>query len=227
MKTPIDLTHSIHEHMPVYPGTEQPRILTGCSIEKDGFLEKKLTFYSHTGTHMDAPAHMLKDGKCLDQYDVSRFHGNAIVLHFNSSKAKTIDIEVLKPLENQLKNADFLLIHTGWSQYWGTHDYFCNFPVLTSESAEWVTGTGLKGIGFDTISADSADTQSYPVHNILLGSDMVIVENLKNLDQLGQGPVEFSCFPLYIQKADGSPIRAVAFTDCCHMEEPTLPHCSQ
>ena len=67
MKNPIDLTHSIHEHMPVYPGTEQPRIITGCSIEKDGFLEKKLTFYSHTGTHMDAPAHMLKDGKCLEK----------------------------------------------------------------------------------------------------------------------------------------------------------------
>ena len=71
---------------------------------------------------------------------------------------------------------------------------------------------GLKGIGFDAISADSADTLTYPIHKILLGSDMVIVENLTNLDQLPEGLFEFTCFPLRFQRADGSPIRAVAFT---------------
>ncbi len=213
MTNPIDLTHPIHEAMPVYPGTEQPVIITGCSIEQDGFLEKKITFYSHTGTHMDAPAHLVKGGKFLDQYDISRFHGSAVVVHLKSDKDLSIDLATLKSVENQLKNADFLLIHTGWSRHWGTDDYFANFPVLTREAAEWVVGLGLKGIGFDTISADSAETRTYPIHKILLGSDMVIVENLANLDHLSEGPVDFSCFPLYFQQADGSPIRAVAFTD--------------
>ncbi len=212
MTIPIDLTHPIHEDMPVYPGTEQPVIITGCSIELDGFVEKKITFYSHTGTHIDAPAHLVKGGKYLDQYDIGHFHGSAIVVHLESNGDKFIDLAVLKPAESQLKNADFLLIHTGWNRYWGTDAYFANFPVLTPEAAEWVAGLGLKGIGFDAISADSADTQTYPIHNILLGSDMVIVENLTNLDQLTGEPVEFSCFPLYFQNADGSPIRAVAFT---------------
>lgn len=210
MTTRIDLTHPIHEDMPVYPGTEQPVTSIGCSIEKDGFLEKKITFYSHTGTHMDAPAHMIKGGKFLDQYDIGHFHGSAIVVHLGSKGDNAIDLGVLKPVENQLKNIDFLLIHTGWSRYWGTDNYFYNFPVLTPEAAEWVAGRGLKGIGFDAISADSADTRTYPIHKILLGSDMVIVENLVNLDQLHGGAFEFSCFPLYFQQADGSPIRAVA-----------------
>lgn len=210
MTTLIDLTHPIHEDMPVYPGTEQPVISTGCSIEQDGFLEKKITFYSHTGTHMDAPAHLIKGGKYLDQYDISRFYGSAIVVHLELNEDKSIDLGVLNPVENQLKNIDFLLIHTGWSRYWGTDDYFANFPVLTPEAAEWMAGIGLKGIGFDVISADSADTRTYPIHKILLGSDMVIVENLANLDQLHEGAFEFSCFPLHFQQADGSPIRAVA-----------------
>ena len=210
MTTLIDLTHPIHEDMPVYPGTEQPVISTGCSIEQDGFLEKKITFYSHTGTHMDAPAHLIKGGKYLDQYDISRFYGSAIVVHLELNGDKSIDLGVLNPVENQLKNTDFLLIHTGWSRYWGTDDYFANFPVLTQEAAEWVAGIGLKGIGLDVISADSADTRTYPIHKILLGSDMVIVENLANLDQLHEGAFEFSCFPLHFQQADGSPIRAVA-----------------
>lgn len=210
MTTLIDLTHPIHEDMPVYPGTEQPVISTDCSIEQDGFLEKKITFYSHTGTHMDAPAHLIKGGKYLDQYDISRFYGSAIVVHLELNEDKSIDLGILNPVENQLKNTDFLLIHTGWSRYWGTDDYFANFPVLTPEAAEWMAGIGLKGIGFDVISADSADTRTYPIHKILLGSDMVIVENLANLDQLHEGAFEFSCFPLHFQQADGSPIRAVA-----------------
>lgn len=108
-------------------------------------------------------------------------------------------------------NVDLNNNYPGWSQYWGKDDYFANFPVVTLEAAEWVAGIGLKGIGFDTISADSSDTQAYPIHKILLGSDMVIVENLANLDQLQAGPVEFICLPLAFQQADGSPIRAVAF----------------
>jgi kynurenine formamidase len=214
MITTIDLTHPIHEDMPVYPGTEQPEIITGCSIEEDGFLEKQITFYSHTGTHMDAPAHLVKGGKFLDQYDIGRFHGSAIVVHLESNKDESIDVAVLKPFENQLKKADFLLVHTGWGRHWGSNDYFANFPTLTPEAAEWVAGLGLKGVGFDAISADSADSSTYPIHKILLGADMVIIENLKNLDQLPDELFEFSCFPLYFQQADGSPIRAVAFCTC-------------
>ena len=57
-----DLTHTIRNDMPVYPGTEQPRLTTACTIEEVGYRETLLHMYSHTGTHMDAPAHMLPDG---------------------------------------------------------------------------------------------------------------------------------------------------------------------
>ena len=68
-----DLTYPITQDMPVYPGTEQPLIVTGCSIEETGFLEKKITMYSHTGTHVDAPAHLLKEGKTLDMLPLNHF----------------------------------------------------------------------------------------------------------------------------------------------------------
>lgn len=55
----IDLTHTISETMPVYPGTEQPRLTPANSYEKDGFKETLLSMYSHTGTHVDPPAHLL------------------------------------------------------------------------------------------------------------------------------------------------------------------------
>lgn len=57
-----DLTHTIQNDMPVYPGTEQPKLTTACTIEAVGYRETLLHMFSHTGTHMDAPAHMLLDG---------------------------------------------------------------------------------------------------------------------------------------------------------------------
>ena len=75
-----DLTHTIRNDMPVYPGTEQPRLTTACTIDQCGYRETLLHMYSHTGTHMDAPAHMLKNGAALDSYDAARFTGRAVVV---------------------------------------------------------------------------------------------------------------------------------------------------
>lgn len=62
----IDLTHTIAEGMPVYPGTEGPSLKQASSYEKDGFKETLMTMYSHTGTHMDAPAHLFAHRTTLE-----------------------------------------------------------------------------------------------------------------------------------------------------------------
>ena len=54
----IDLTHMIESTMPVYPGTEPPIFEPANTYEKDGFKETKITMFTHTGTHMDPPAHL-------------------------------------------------------------------------------------------------------------------------------------------------------------------------
>ena len=71
----LDLTHCITPEMPVYPGTEPPRLTAACTMEKDGFRETLLEMYSHTGTHMDAPAHMLPNGRTLDDFPAETFAG--------------------------------------------------------------------------------------------------------------------------------------------------------
>lgn len=209
----IDLSHTISTDMPVYPGTEQPLLDVGCTIETDGFLEKKITFYSHTGTHMDAPAHLIEAAKTLDQYPVGHFHGSAMVLDASTIKNSTIGLEHLRPFEKDLQRLSFILIHTGWAKLWGTPDYFENYPTLTCEAAEWLCGFDLKGIGLDTISADTIDATDYPNHMMILKKEIVIIENLTRLDQLIGLTFDFSCFPLNFKAADGSPIRAVAMMD--------------
>jgi len=208
----IDLTHSISPNMPAYPGTEPPVFTTGCSIDDIGFLEKKITLYSHTGTHIDAPAHLIKGAKTLDLLPIEHFHGKAFLFNFENIKSQTINIKDLEPHRDTIKQIDFLLINTGWSQYWGCENYFSDYHILSLEAADWLSKFKLKGFGLDTISADEPDTQDFSVHKTFLRNDTVIIENLTNLDKLPCSQFNFSCFPLNFENADGSPIRAVAFT---------------
>ncbi len=207
----FDLSHTVSPNMPVYPGTEQPIFITGCSIDEIGFLEKKITMYSHTGTHVDAPAHLIKGAKTLDMLAIEHFHGSALLLNFENYNSKTIDVSSLESYRKEIEKIDFLLIHTGWSKYWGDEKYFSDYAVLSLEAANWLSEFQLKGLGLDTISADSSENDEYPVHKILLNKDTIIIENLTNLLSLPGPTFNFSCFPIKFKDADGSPVRAVAY----------------
>jgi len=206
----IDLTHLIETTMPVFPGTEPPLLLEANTIAADGFAEKRLTLYSHTGTHMDAPAHMLAGGKTLDAYPVSDFYGKAVLIDVHDRILEQIGLEHLASLEDRLRDADFLVLRTGWAERWGTEEYFEGFPSLTTEAAAWVVGLGIKGIGTDAISIDRMQDTDFAVHHVLFNAGLFVIENLANLDQVGQEFI-LGCFPLKIHDADGSPARAVAF----------------
>lgn len=160
---------------------------------------------------MDAPAHLIKGSKTLDLLPIEHFYGKAFLLNFANIKSQTIGIKELEAQQDTIKQVDFLLIHTGWSQYWGTEKYFSDYPVLSLDAADWLSRFGLRGFGLDTISADEADTQYFPVHKAFLRNDTIIIKNLTNLEKLPCNQFIFSCFPLSFEDADGSPVRAVAF----------------
>ncbi|MDC7222192.1 MAG: cyclase family protein [Spirochaetales bacterium] len=207
--TIIDLTHPITENMPVYPGTEPPLIEEACTLEEHRFREKRLTLFSHTGTHMDAPYHLLEKGPTLDDFPLDHFTGRAFMLDA-SEEGGLIEVDRIRTSAGEIGKADFLLIRTGWSAYWGRADYFGRFPVLSEEAARALVELDLKGIGLDCISADPMGSTRLPNHKILLGAGMVIVENLCRLEELPREGCHFSAFPLKIERADGSPVRAFA-----------------
>jgi len=207
----IDLTHPISEDMPVYPGTEPPVIVAGCTVAEDGFLERKITLWSHTGTHVDAPAHLFENGRTLDAFPVTTYVGPARVLDVTGAANGIIGLDSIEPRLREIEQVDFLLIRTGWSRFWGTDQYFSGYPVLSTEAAGSLAGLGLKGVGFDAISPDPVGSENLPVHRVLMGAEMLIIENLTGLEQLPPEPFDLSCFPLAFEDADGSPVRAVAF----------------
>jgi arylformamidase len=205
-----DLTHLIYSDMPVFPGTEQPVFTKANTFEKDGFKETKITMYSHTGTHIDAPAHLLSDGLYLDNLDVGHFLGNAIILDFSKEKRELIDVGSLKPYEEKIKKVEFIIINTGWSKYWGNKKYFEDFPSLSEESAKWLSEFNLKGIGIDAISIDDMNSSTFTVHKILMRKNIIIIENLTNLNSINNEYFILSVLPLKNKNADGSPVRAIS-----------------
>ncbi len=204
----IDLTHHIKPDMAVFPGTEQPVFQ---KIDIEGYRELKMTLYTHTGTHMDAPYHIINNARTLDAFPIDKFTGRAMVIDCRNLTNEKITTDFLAPFEERIARISFLLLNSGWHAKWNTPEYFGNFPTLTAEAALWLTKFNLKGIGLDTISLDPVTDMALPNHHIVLKNEILIIENLTNLNSLPSGEFTFQCFPLKIENADGSPVRAVAF----------------
>ena len=206
--TYIDLTHPMHNGMPVYPGTTPPEYTDAFTVANDGFAEKMLHMLSHTGTHMDAPAHIIPTAKTLDQFPVSHYTGTARIVDVAQYAGKEIPDTALT--DEMLQGTDYLLLRSGWSAHWGNDAYMDGFPVMSEAFAAKVAASGIRGVGLDMISVDPVGSTVLPIHHILLGSGKVIIENLANLDQLPPKPFRFTVLPLALVDADGSSVRAVA-----------------
>ena len=99
----LDLTHTISPNMPVYPGTPAPRLFKASTLEQHGFRETQISMVSHTGTHMDAPWHMLPNGTTLDELPVSSFCGRAVVLDVSDRDSITLDYLKAQQLKSGTK----------------------------------------------------------------------------------------------------------------------------
>ena len=209
--TVIDLTHVITETMPVYPGTEPPRLEPANTYEKDFFKETKMTMFTHTGTHVDPPAHIFPGRTTLDQFPADQFIGKALVIDCRDLKeGQLITMAHLQKYGDKVYQADFLLFNLGWDQFWGTDAYFGNFPCMDMEVLGFILAGNYKGIGVDSISIDPIDDLTR--HRILFREkDIINLENLKDLHLCGDELFQFSCYPLKLADCDGSPIRAVAW----------------
>jgi len=222
----IDLTHTIHDDIQIYPGDPIPSISRWLTHEKDYCHVDLLKLGSHTGTHIDAPYHFLKDAQRIDEIPVQRFIGNGILIDVSGkSERELIDSADLKPSASEIKNGDFVILKTGWDRYFGTPKYYLH-PYLSADGARLLLELGVSLVAIDALNVDPTypaskdsnpaandlpDEQSYgyPVHDLLLSNDILIVENLCNLDKINAVKGIYSFLPLKLNDSDGSPIRAV------------------
>jgi len=205
----IDLSHPLNAELSLYPGDRTPRITQIATLNHDGYRAKWLELGSHSGTHIDAPAHLLAAGKTLDQFPAHHFQGQARIIDCRQA----VDVITLPFLQARLPSSrgiEFILLQTGWCQHWGTTAYLTGFPILTDEASLWLTTLPLKGIGIDAISLDPTASSNLPNHHYFLEKDILLLENLANLSQVPRPSCHLVCLPLLIRDSDGAPARILA-----------------
>ena len=209
----IDLTHTITQEIPVFPGSEKPQLTTVASYEKDGYHETLIHMYSHTGTHIDPPSHIYERALTLDALPLTQFIGQAIVIDCRHLKpGEAITMKELDIVGEDVRIADFLLFNTGWDKFWNSEEYLGDYPCINDDILDFILSGKYKGIGFDVMGIDPiADVSLYRHKKLLKHKKIINIENLTNLDRCGTELFNFSCFPLKIENSDGAPTRAVAW----------------
>lgn len=206
----IDLTHPLFNGSPSWPG--DPGITTAphCTYEKDGCRVTRVSMGTHQGTHVDAPAHFLKDGVGIDNMSLDGFCGPSRLLRIPKAGGESIDVADFLPFEAFLTAGARIIVHTGWDSHWGRDEFCLGGPCLTLAAAEYLARRKIALMGMDMATPSVAEPKE--VHEALLGAGVVIVENLANL---GECPDAFTlyAFPLAFKGLDGSPVRAVAMVE--------------
>lgn len=197
----VDLSVILNENTPVYPGDPKTKIAPAGILEKDGYEDHYISVGTHVGTHIDAPRHMIAGGKSLDQIKVEQFTGRGVYIKIEN---KTFDLNKIKEVD--IRVGDIVLFNTGMSEIYNTANYFEGYPAISEEVAHYLVDKKVKMVGVDTCSVDH---EEFITHKILLGSEILIIENLTNLEELAGEEFKIYAFPLKLQ-IDASPVRVVA-----------------
>jgi kynurenine formamidase len=173
----------------------------------------------HTGAHIDSPLHVFKDGITAAEISLDQVIGEAVVLDLSFVDANHgINIDDLKRAgADQVRKGDIVLLRTDWTDkmYGKWPDYFTQSPFFPPESAEWLVAKGPKSIGFDFFEEYCArlpdfTSEDFPMHRVILGSGIVIMEGITNLGALPRKRVPFYTGFYKIQGTEGAPARFFA-----------------
>lgn len=217
----IDLTHIINPNIPAWE--------EGCAFDNKITLDyadsttsvpfRVQSFHMRAGigTHMDAPAHCIPGGKTIDQIAIHDLMKPCVVIDISkkSDAHYLLSVNDVMSFENKygkISENSFVIIHTGWSRYWHNPMQYRNqlqFPSVSAASVEFLLKRNIAGLGIDTLSPDTA-TSGFPVHQLLLSSGKIIIENMNNTDRLKPVGAYLIALPINVSGATESPVRIVA-----------------
>ncbi|MDB5238262.1 MAG: hypothetical protein JWM46_532 [Candidatus Kaiserbacteria bacterium] len=200
--TYIDLTLSFTDDMPVDPGDPKSELKQIADIASAGYVDHLLHTAMHVGTHIDAPLHMLDGGKRITDFVADKFFGRGVLIDVRG--AASIGADALA--NGALQKGDIVLFLTGFSEKFRTPDYYDKHPEITPEAAEVLVAAGVSIVGMDM---PSPDRPPFHTHRILLGKDILIIENLTNLEELIGKEFDVIALPAKLE-AEAAPVRVVA-----------------
>jgi arylformamidase len=206
----IDISLPINNQTVVYPNNPAVLIETVAKIPENSSRLSKISFGSHTATHIDAPSHTIQDGENIETYSLENFIGPAKVFDFSylnpGELIKISDFE--KEAENlSVEAGDRILVKTSNSNR-GFVEFYNDFVALDGDCADWLAEKNILLFGIDYLSIKQRGSSDNRAHNSLLNKKIPIVEGL-NLKEVSAGKYQLFCPPLKLDGLDGAPARAV------------------
>lgn len=201
-----DLTHDLQDGLNAFPGDPPCRITTAHAYE-NGYFVSKISMCTHTGTHIDTPVHRIQGGKSISGFGVDAFIAERCRVIDCRDHDGEIDSAFLTAHAEEIRGCDGILFRSGWEKNWGSDAFYCDFPGISEDAAQTLKGFGVRMVGIETPSVNSARHDT--VHEALLKEEIIIVEAVCGMEQL-EGTFEFHAVPLKLKERDGSPVRAYA-----------------
>jgi len=210
----IDLTLTISNKIPTFPGSPQPNFIPWEKIKDDGYNLELLFLSSHTGTHLDAPYHFLEKGSKIHEISLKKLVSEAVLIKSRKKRNETItktDIQKFEKKHGKIESFSSVVFWTGWQRNLQKDSYFTKNPGLSVSAANYLASKKIGLVGIDSPSIDLGTDFKFPVHQIFAKKGMLIVENLANLEKIKSSKFHLVVLPLKLKNATGSPVRAIAF----------------
>jgi len=208
----IDLTHAMTNGMPVMAGITPPEFRDLAEVATDGYAMSQYTFINHTGTHVDAPAHLIAGGASLDDIPLDRLVTDAVTIDLTGHDPGPVGPADLGGALDQVRPGDIVLLRSGNAANWGTDAYWHGWCYPDAAAARALIGRGVSGVGFDGPSADPVDSVDFALHQMWLGAGKIIIENLAGLAEL-PARCRIVIAPAEGAQGERGPARVLAFLD--------------
>jgi kynurenine formamidase len=210
----IDLSHEVEDGMITYKGLPAPVICDYLSREESRshyaegteFHIGRIEMVANTGTYVDAPFHRFADGRDLAGLPLASLADlDTLVVRHDTGRGRAVGRGAFEGLDVAGKA---ILVNTGWDANWRTDAYFEGHPYLTAEAARFLADSGVALVGIDSLNIDDTDDGRRPVHTVLLGEEIPIVEHMRGLENLPDLGARFFAVPVKVGRLGTFPVRA-------------------
>lgn len=217
----IELTHGLLPEIPTWDGTcdfhLHQTLDYGDCTPPNLFRKHEIKMQLGTGTHMDAPAHVIAGGRTVDKLNLEELVCDCVMIDV-SAKADSnyvimsAIVDAFEKEHGEIKPNSFVIFYTGWDKSWDNIEKYRNdykFPSVDISTAELLLRRNIAGLGVDTLSADTG-ANGFPVHQAILGADKYLVENVANAKELPPMGAKIFVLPIKIKNATEAPVRLIA-----------------
>ena len=183
----IDLTLTVSDKIPTFPGSPQPSFIPWENVKEDGYNLELLFLSTHTGTHMDAPYHFLEKGAKIHEISLKKLVSEAVLIKSKKKGGELItkiDIQKFEKKHGKIASFSSVIFYTGWQKNLQKKYYFEKNPGLSVSAAKYLASKKINLVGIDSPSIDLGTDSKFSVHQIFAKKGILIVENLANLEKI-------------------------------------------